>query len=442
MRMCLSKKRRIIETEENEEYLEQNDSEVGLGHLVGQKKNVSLKCVYIAPVFSVMQGCVCMFIVDGVMFSLTNIDLLEVREIHQPWLQTSGFNKDFLYLSTAILAALLSPVIGCGTVFILGILLATSGLFYAGYIMEMEEVQSIVPGPLLGFGMSFAFVSSVLTVRSSGQVIAAGLGRIFARVIFPDLVSKLVQELGWSNAYYVLGGITITCLLYGFNIYMQDEGNHMVAAMKIVENVEKQNKCEITINLGKLLILAISHSLAFSGINILLVKHYYSMVEEKQFLAMAFVLGGLGGLIFAVTGCRRSWFNPLVLGFDSLLFAVPLAFLYAVPQFPFLSILLFIYFGFFFAFYIGLHVPVIQTILGPDLAPLGFGIIFTSSGLLQKVLIYIATQSEIFSSNPVFLFWFSGVFYSLALLMNEQKLDKTEELEHLSGKKKNYGAIS
>ena len=441
MRMFLSKKRRIIEKEKNEKYLEQNDSEIGLGHLAGQKKNVSLKCVNLGPVFSVMQGCACMFIVDGVMFSLTNIDMLEAREIHQPGLQTNDFNKDFLYFSTAILAALLSPVIGCGSVFVLGILLATSGLLYAGYNMEMDEDQSIVPGPLLGLGMSFAFVSSVLTVRRNGQVIAAGLGRIFARVIFPDLVSKLVQELGWSSAYYVLGGITITCLLYGFTIYMQDEENHMIAAMKIVENVEKQNKCEIAINLGKLLILAISHSLAFTGINILLVKHYYSMVEEKQFLAIAFVLGGLGGLIFAVTGCRRSWFNPLVLGFDSLLFAIPLAFFYAVPQFPFLAILLFVYFGFFFAFYIGLHVPVIQTILGPDLAPLGFGIIFTSSGLLQKVLIYIATQSEIFSSNPVFMFWFSGVFYSLAFLMNEKKLDKADELEHLNEKKKNYGAL-
>merc|ERR1712179_859316 len=182
----------------------------------------------------------------------------------------------------------------------------------------------------------------------------------------------------------------------------------------------KQNKCEIVRNLGKMLILSMSHSLAFTGINILLVKHYYSMEEEKQFLAMAFVLGGLGGLIFAAT----------------------LAFLYAVPQFPFLSILLFVYFGFFFAFYIGLHVPVIQTILGPELAPLGFGIIFTSSGLFQKVLIFIATQSEIFSSNPVFMFWFSGLFYSVALVMNEKKLDKAEELEPISGRKNNYGALS
>jgi len=442
MRMCLSKKRKMFETGEDEKYHKPNASGAEFGQLEGEQKSVSLKCMNLVPGISVVQGCICMFIVEGVMFSLTNIDLLEVREIHQPWLQSSGFEKDFLYLTTAILAALLSPVIGCGIVFLVGILLAAFGLFYAGYILENDEEQSVVPGPLLGLGMSFAFVSSVLTVRSSGQVVAAGLGRIFARVVFPDLVAKLVQELGWSSAYYVLGGITITCLLYGFTIYMQDTENHMIAAMKIVENVEKQNKCEIVRNLGKMLILSMSHSLAFTGINILLVKHYYSMEEEKQFLAMAFVLGGLGGLIFAATGCRKFWFNPLILGFDSLIFAVPLAFLYAVPQFPFLSILLFVYFGFFFAFYIGLHVPVIQTILGPELAPLGFGIIFTSSGLFQKVLIFIATQSEIFSSNPVLMFWFSGLFYSVALLMNEKKLDKAEELEPISGRKNNYGALS
>ena len=108
MRMCLSKKRTILfKTGEEGDSLNLNRSEVGgFAHLEEHKKNVYFWCVNLAPVFSVLQGCVCMFIMDGVMISLINIDLLEVRELNQPWLLTSGFDKDFLYLSTAILAAL------------------------------------------------------------------------------------------------------------------------------------------------------------------------------------------------------------------------------------------------------------------------------------------------------------------------------------------------
>jgi len=428
----MSEKRRMLLIDGNKEYQkppENTSSNAENGHEVGDQNRVLFEQKWTAFLLAltVVQGFTCMFIVDGVMLSLTNLDLLEVSEM-QPWLQTSGFSQNVLFLSTAMLAALLSQLFGCGIVYISGIMIAALGLCFAGYILEIDEGKSVQhSSPLLGLGMSFAFVSSILTIRSSGQAIAAGLGRVLARVVFPDIVSRLVNELGWSNTYLALGGITSSCLIYGLTLHMQDGGKHRLVAMKIVEKIEEQKKCNIIRTLGKLLIISISHSFAFTGINILLVEQYYSTEEEKHYLAFGFVLGGLGGLIFAVTGCRKSWFNPLVLRFNDVIFAVPLAFLYALPPFPYLTAFLFIYFGFIFALYISLHVPVIKTILGPELVPFGFGIIFTCSGLCQKVLNLIVTFSKVLSSNPVLMFWFAALFYSVAVWMSEKR--QVEELE-------------
>lgn len=115
---------------------------------------------------------------------------------------------------------ILSNKYGCRTVALVGVGIATLGLFCSSFASSIDML-SLTYGVGFGFGTSLSYMQGVVIVSryfSSRRALATGIvfcGSSVGTIVMAPVYNLLTQHLGWRSALRVLSGIVSTTVLCG-----------------------------------------------------------------------------------------------------------------------------------------------------------------------------------------------------------------------------------
>jgi len=407
----------------------------------------------------VLASCLCICMLDGSMYSNGVYTKTLVKALDSSETGVAGATSVEVAVSSFIapLTAWLTDRYGPKRVALSGAIIAAGGWFVASFATGLWGLiigQSL----LTGFGFGLMYIPGVVAVAgvfSKRRSLAIGLalsGSGLGQVALGPLAGLLLRDLGWENAFRVMGGLCVCCGAAGLlmptpraNTESEDEiedDDIEVARWKVIvfgRAVALQQHVWI------FFLYALGDFLAVMALYI----PYSCIPELAQFsgisetyapvLIAAMGLGSVFGRLGAGQLCDQPWVHPLHLTRLALMVAAPVMFIYPFMP-PFFLVLagLLLLLGLATGAWISATSPLLVNLLGLPQLGTAFGrltFLRGAAALISPPL--AATLAEHYGVRLLPLYLSAGFFaasaltFSLSVFIYDRKMKKYSEYEQI-----------